>query len=45
VYRTEADGGPDAKKGVGGPAGCKEVAQRRTERNRTVGPTLREDDA
>jgi spermidine synthase len=26
--------------GVGGPAGCEEVAKRCTERNRTVGPTL-----
>ena len=29
--------------GVGGPAGCKEAAKRCTERNRTVGPTLKEE--
>ena len=37
-FRT---GGPDAKKGVGEPAGSKGAAKRCTEAIRTVGPTLR----
>jgi hypothetical protein len=43
MYRTVPDGGPDAKNthGVGGPAGCEEVAKRCAELNRTVGPTLK----
>jgi len=37
--RNDPDGGPDAED-VGGPAGSKEAAKRRTEVIRTVGPTL-----
>ena len=36
--------GPTLRIGVGGPAGCKEAAKRRTEAIRTVGPTLRNGD-
>ena len=40
MYLTELDGGPDANKGVGGPARCEEAAKRCTSLNWTVGPTL-----
>ena len=41
-WRVGPKGGPDAKKGVGGPEGSKEAAvRRRTEIIPRVGPTLR----
>ena len=41
MYRNDPDGGPDAKEGVGEPAGSKKAAKRCTEMIRTVGPTLK----
>jgi hypothetical protein len=43
VYRSEPDGGPDAKESVGVPDGITVAAKRCTEANRTVGPTLKEE--
>jgi len=40
--RGDPAGGPDAKTGVGEPAGSKEVAKGCTEATRPVGPTLKQ---
>ena len=43
--RWELIAKPPQIKGVGGPAGSKEAAQRCTELNWTVGPTLKKGDS